>query len=198
MNNTEEIIERVDSYLNMMRYKYSSQEKLARLNILHDYYNSLEKDVAEEVFSSDIEVAEQLSSDLKLPVKVKGVFLYEGRPFKKWYTAEEIEKSVSNPLNQKFPLMLDHRDKEAGKVVGQVTKIKYDASIKGLRWWGHINDETFARNVIDESITEVSATIFSVAEYDHNLGLVGKNLTYKELSLVMTGRVSGNYVEVDD
>ena len=163
MKRTKEVLNRVDDYLRLMRFKYTELEKLSRLNILEDYYKTQEKKAGTETFTANIECAEQLAADkLILPLKVRGVFLTEGRPKAKYYTKEELEKSTKNPVNQSFPLMLDHMDNEAGKVIGMVDRIMYKSSISGLQWWGHINDETFARNVLDGAITDVSATIFSV------------------------------------
>jgi len=196
---TSDLIYKLDNYLKLIRYKYTELEKLSRLQILNDYYNSKKNEIGSEKLSSIVECGEQLKKGaFKLPLKVKGVFLTEGRPLAKFYTSEELEKSVVNPLNNSFPLMLDHKDTEAGKIIGQVTQIEYDDSIKGIRWWGHINSDTFARNVLDGSIKEVSATIYSIADYDELLGLVGKDLTYKELSLVMQGQEPNNSIMVDN
>jgi hypothetical protein len=198
MNKTEEVLNRLDKYLSLVRYQYTTQEKLSRLNILTDYYKTKSNESSIEKLSTKFEISEQLGKDLKLPLKVRGVFLTEGRPQRKYYPAEELMKATENSLNANFPLMLDHKDKEAGKVIGMVDKIRYDEQLRGIRWWGHINDETFARNVMDKAIKEVSATIYSVEEYDENLGIVGRDLTFKELSLVLSGAEPNNYVEVDE
>ena len=195
INRTERVLNRVNKYLSLMRYRYSTEEKLMRLHILSDYYKSLNMKASEEKLTSVIETAESLGKDTVLPLKVRGVFLTEGRPLKKYYLADELKSSVVNPVNSKFPLMLDHKDKEAGKVIGMVDKIEYDDVLQGLRWWGHINDDTFARNVADGAITQVSATIFSMSDFDEVYGLLGRNLTFKELSLVMNGADPGNFVE---
>ena len=196
IDNTERVIARVNAYLSLVRYNYSSQEKLMRLNILSDYYETLDKHATEEVFSSNMEFAEKLSKNLVLPLKVKGIFLTEGRPKVKYYSAEELSKAADNPINQKFPLMLDHVDNEASKVVGMVDKIEYDPALKGLRWWGHINSETFALNVMDGAIKQVSVTVLSSTDVDASNGIVGKNLTFSELSLVRTGAEPRNTIEV--
>ena len=180
------VIERSIETLNSMIY---------RNKLINIKYKSEDKKVSIEKLTSNIETSEHLTKTLKLPLKVRGVFLTEGRPKRKYYTAEELAKSVDNPMNKKFPLMLDHRDKEAGKVIGMVDKISFDATMKGVRWWGHVNAETFARNVLDGAIKEVSATIYSVEDWDEELGVVGKDLTYKELSLVMAGAEKNNYIE---
>ena len=151
MNRTEKILNRLDKYRRMVRYEYSGLEQLSRLQILSDYYATKAEtpNIERLSFEMDIECAEQLKKGFSLPLKVRGVFLTEGRPEKKFYTADELKFSTLNPLNQKFPLMLDHEDNKAGKVIGAVDKINYDEKLSGLRWWGHINDETFARNVMD-------------------------------------------------
>jgi len=196
MKNTKAVINRVNKYLSLMRYNYSSQEKLMRLKVLEDYYVAANVKASKESLASKIECAEQLKAgELKLPLKVRGVFLKEGRPDRKYYSATELEKAVNNPINNKFPLMLDHKDKEAGKVVGMVDKIVYDPKKRSIKWWGHINNETFARNVLDGAIKEVSVTVFSVTDIDATFGVVGYDLTFKELSLVMDGAVEGNYIE---
>ena len=196
--NTKRVLERLEKYLTLMRYKYADIEKLRRIEMLQSYYNHKHELCSEEVCMSSISVEEQLSADLILPLKVRGVFLTEGRPKRKYYTAAELKKAAENSLNSKFPLMLDHKDNEAGKIIGVVTRIEYDDKIKGIRWWGHINDETFARNVLDGAITEVSVTVYSDEYYDDKLGVVGKDLTFKELSLVIAGAEPNNYIEVDN
>lgn len=197
-NRTKEVLNKLDKYLRLMRFKYTDLEKLSRLKIINDYYNTKEKTANTETFMVKIECAEQLANGIfKLPLKVKGVFLTEGRPQAKFYTAEELENAADNAVNQKFPLMLDHKDKEAGKVIGMVDKIKYDSTIKGLRWWGHINNETFARNVLDGAITDVSATVFSVSRHTQEHGLEGVDLTFKELSLVIKGAEKNNFIISD-
>ena len=195
MNKTEKVIQRVNRYLSLVRYNYSSQEKLSRLHIINDYYNSINNKATEETLTTTFEMAEELTKELKLPLKVRGVFLTEGRPKRKFYTVEQLELSVGNPLNQRFPLCYDHKNKEVEKIIGVVTKIWYDKSIKGLRWQGRINNETAARNIIDKVIKEVSVTVFSVSDYDDNYGLAGKNLTFKELSVVWDGSEPNNSIE---
>jgi len=195
MNNTEKLIERLDSYLSMMRFNYTTQEKLARLKMLSDYYKVVNKKPTEEQCSVTIECAEQLSGKLVLPLKVRGIFLKEGKPKNKYYTAEALQKASNNPVNMKFPIMLDHRDREAGQIVGGVDKISYDQTLGGLRWWGHINSEMFARNIVDGLITDVSVTVFSTAEENVIHGLLGVDLTFGELSLVMKGAAEGNSIE---
>jgi len=180
-----------------MRYKLADEEKLKRIETLNRYYSKKKEQISEEVLSSTFGVVEQLTGELTIPLKVRGVFLTEGRPRRKYYSKEELEKAASNPVNQRFPLMLDHKDNEAGQVVGIVDKIEYDDSVKGLRWWGHINDERYARNVMDRAIQEASVTVYADEAYSEEYGVIGRDLTFKELSLVMKGADKGNYIEVD-
>ena len=198
MNNTEDVINRLNLYLSLTRFNYTTQEQLSRLSILRDYYKVMAELPSGEKLQTRIQFAEQLSGKLKLPLKVRGVFLTVGRPKAKYYLAEELEAAARNPVNQKFPIMLDHRDKEAGQIVGVVTKIQYNQAGEALSWWGHINDETFARNVIDSVITDVSATVYSSADYSEEYGLTGRDLTFGELSLVLKGADKGNYIEIDE
>jgi len=196
---TQKVIDRVNKYLRLMRFKYSSLEKLSRLEIINDYYSSKNENTYPEQLSSPVECSEELAKgELKLPLKVRGIFLTEGRPQRKYYSAKELEKSTKNPINQRFPMCLDHKDNEVGSIIGAVDRISYDASIKGIRWNGHINNETFARNVLDGTITDVSATIYSVSDYDNEYGLVGLDLSFKELSLVTQGAERKNTIEVDE
>ena len=197
MNRTEEVLNRINKYLSLTRYKYSTQEKLSRLNALENYYSVMGKLKSEEKLTAvTVESAESLSKEFKMPLKVRGVFLTEGRPKRKYYKSEELRKSVDNPINKSFPMCIDHRDNEVASIVGKVDKIWYDNAIKGLRYEAHINSETFARNVWDKVITQVSATIYSSEEFDKELGLVAKDLTFKELSLVCTGAEPDNSIEV--
>jgi len=194
---TQELLGRVNNYLSFMRYKYSTQEKLMRLKIIDDYYKVIDTNATIEKCNSTIEFAEQLSSKLKLPLKVRGVFLYEGRHLKKYYRGKDLKLSTQNVVNSSFPLMLDHEDSKAGKVIGMVDRIEYDDSIKGIRWFGHVNNQTHALNILDGAISEVSATIFAQPDYDSDLGLIGTSLVYGELSLVRSAQCKGAYVEAD-
>lgn len=186
-NHTEELIKKVDSYLTLMRFEYSAKEQLSRLKILENYYNTLNSKSTVEIIEGKAEIAESLSKDLVLPLKVKGVMLSEGKPKRKYYTAKEMKKAVSNPLNSRFPLMLDHRMNDASSIVGVVESIEFDESLNAIVWYGKINDETFARNVIDGIITQVSATIYSGDKLDDELGIVATDLIFRELSLVVSG-----------
>jgi len=196
MERTKEIIENVNKYLNFTRFKYLTEEKLSRLTILDNYYTLQNKQYSIEKLSVEVESAESLSKDFKLPLKVKGIFLTEGKPKNKYYTKESLKAAVSNVLNKTFPMCLDHKDKEVGSIVGKVDKIEYDDSIKGIRYYGHINSETVARNILDGVIKDVSATIYSSDEYNKELGIMtANNLTFTELSLVLNGAEKNNSIE---
>ena len=197
MNETEKVIDSVNKYLSLVRFKYSTEEKLNRLVILDDYYKINNTKYSNEKLTAEkIETAEQLSDKLILPLKVKGIFLSEGRPRRKYYTAEQLKLAAENPLNQKFPIALDHKDTEVVKIVGMVDGIEYDPKIKALRWFGHINSDVQARNILDKAVTQVSATIFASEQYDERLGIVGRDITFKELSLVYAGADPQNSIEI--
>ena len=197
MNETEKVIDSVNKYLSLVRFKYSTEEKLNRLVILDDYYKINNTKYSNEKLTAEkIETAEQLSDKLILPLKVKGIFLSEGRPRRKYYTAEQLKLAAENPLNQKFPIALDHKDTEVEKIVGMVDGIEYDPKIKALRWFGHINSDVQARNILDKAVTQVSATIFASEQYDERLGIVGRDITFKELSLVYAGADPQNSIEI--
>jgi len=205
MKTNKKLLNRVDNYISCFRQNLFNIESLSRINTLMSYYKD-EKDVSSEQLFTKIESAESLSGNLMLPLKVGGVFLTEGRPLKKYYSAGEIELSASNPINQKFPFMIDHKNKElvndntmfktCGNIIGAVTKIWYDSSIKGNRWEGHINDKTMALNVLDGVIGQVSVTVLSNTYHDDDFGLCGTNLTYDELSLVRVGADPHNSISV--
>lgn len=155
-----------------------------------------------EIVISQINFAEQLSDNFTLPLPVRGVFLTEGRHLKKYYSEKHLKQAPENPKNQRFPIIFDHEKNKygrpkTGKMIGVVSRIEFDDNINGLRWWGHINDELSARNILDRIITDVSATIYSDDEYDYELGLLGTSLLFQELSLVAKGKDSNNYIEVD-
>lgn len=158
-----------------------------------------------EVLHTSFETAESLSKNFTLPLKVKGVFLTEGRPQRKFYPRNELLKSVSNPKNGRFPIMADHRDKETSVIIGVVERLTFDNNIQlkdgsirpGIRWWGHINSETAARNILDRVINEVSVTVYSEEHFDEKLGIAGKNLVFSELSTVIHGADAGNSIEPD-
>ena len=196
MNNVEKVLNKINAYLTLVRYRYTNLEKLSRLHILNDYYQSKEKLSTQEKVKSKLSFADQLEDKFILPLKVHGYFLSEGRPKRKYYSAKELEKSVKNPLNHGFPFMLDHKDDEVGKIIGRVDRIEYDAEKRALKWFGHINDETNARNVLDGIISQVSATIYSTNFYDNENGLSGKDLVFKELSAVMKGADPINSIQV--
>jgi len=197
MDKHTEFLTKLNRYLALRTTELSTLEQLSRMNRITYIQNKLTKNKSSvERLSISIESAEHLAKGkFTLPLKVRGVFLTEGRPQNKYYYAEELEMAAKKPENQKFPLMLDHKHKEAGKIVGVVSEVLYDDKIKGLRWDGHINDETFARNVLDGIITDVSVTVWSTSDQDNVNGLLGRDLTFTELSLVMSGAEEDNYIE---
>lgn len=188
-------LEKLDSNISVLRYKSLCLERLSRLNQISDFYEKTSEQLHSEQFVSKMSTVEQLSEKFELPLHVQGVFLSEGQPYKKWYSGEELKKAADNSVNQSFPLMLDHKHTEAAYIVGKVTKISYDNNIRALRWWGHINDETHARNVLDGVISEVSVTVYAEDVQDGTGRILGTNLTFGELSLVRKGRDKKNSIE---
>jgi len=168
-------------------------------NLTNLYVQKLLTDVpVTERFVTDIGFAEQLGKGkMTLPLKVKGVFLTEGKPLKKYYPAKELELASGDSKNQQFKIVYDHRDKEAGAIVGMVDRIEYDSLIKGIRWWGHVNDSTAARNVLDGLITQVSVNVLSSRDYLSGVGIVGRDLEFVELSLVTEGSEPNNSLKLD-
>lgn len=143
-----------------------------------------------------VKVCENLSVDNKfsLPLYIKGKMLGVGRHKEKYYTEEALVKSIDSFV-RRIPCKLDHRRKEVASTIGAIDKIYWDSILKAVMYEGHINDETQARNVLDGLITDVSASVFSVDEYDAIHGLVGRELEYSELSFVEKGAFTGNTVE---
>jgi len=86
-----------------------------------------------------------------------------------------------------------------GDTVYSIAK-KYDSSAQAVvdfPFNTFSNDETFALNVIDGVINQVSATIFSLTDEDPVYGVVARDVTFKELSLVMKGAEPRNSIMVD-
>ena len=166
-----------------------TQETLSKINKI------LSNTKTNETIICTVKTEESLSVGFKLPLKIKGKMLGVGKHKFKYYSAEELKKSVLANIKP-FPVKLDHRFNEVGSTVGAVDKIYYDNMDNCVRYEGHINDETFARNILDKVITEVSATIASEDYADPEFGIVAKNLEYKELSLVTEGAYGSNSLEV--
>ena len=184
------------------------EQEAIKLDILSklDRAESLFSKSVPETITFNIDFAESLGKGLTLPLMVRGVFLVESRPKRRFYLAEELQKAVVNPMNKRFPIKQDHRDGETSVIIGVVEKLVFDnyitlndGSVKaGIRFWGHINDETTARNILDGIITDVSVTVYAEKEqHDNKYGLVGRGLTFSELSTVVTGSVNGNFIEPD-
>jgi len=181
------------------------EQELIRNNIIMklDMVERLIDNKIPEIFRSGFKTAESLSKDFKLPLKVKGVFLTEGRPQRRWYGKEELYEATRNPKNQRFPIITDHRDSETSVIIGVVENLTFDPHIQlkdgsiraGIRWKGHINDETSARNIFDRIINEVSVTVYSEEYNDMKTGITGKKLFFSELSTVIHGAEIGNSIE---
>jgi len=192
-------------YLKLEEKLLREQLSVERINRVKSYIQKLDSKIAElslpksELILTDVKSAESLGklNDIKLPLRVKGIFLSEGRPKERFYTAEELKKAVNNPNNVTFRIMQDHRENETSMIVGKVDKIEYDESIKGLRWWGHINDETTALNILDGLIKQVSVTVYSTKDWSDEYGVIGRDLEFSELSTVIEGAEPINSMELD-
>ena len=170
------------------------KETLAKIDAILNKYDR----GSEKLAISIIKTAEHLSKDgkLKLPLQVKGVMLGVGRHKEKFYSDEELKKSVAKYKNKAFPIKLDHRNTEAGSTIGAVDRLFWMPEKQAIGFEGHINDETHARNLIDGTHTDVSATIFSMKMFDENYGVTGSDLDYDELSIVCEGAFKGNSIKV--
>lgn len=184
------------------------EQEIIRGNILKNLNKSesILNGLLPENINFKLEYAESLGEGFVLPLKVRGIFLVEGKPKRRYYLGEDLKESISNPANKRFPIKQDHREDETSPIVGVVERLSYDPNIKlengnikpGLRFWGHINDETTARNILDGIIKDVSVTVYAGKEsYDEKYGIIGKKLVYSELSTVVKGSVRGNYIEPD-
>lgn len=199
-NEITKLINKVDSRMMFLEVEQLAKERLSRLEKISKHFST--ERFSQEKVKIKLEFTEQLSKDLKLPLKVRGMMLKESRPKKKFYSGEELSASVNNPINNSFPIIDDHETNKFGQprvknIIGAVDKLKYNENKKVIEWFGHINSELYARNVMDGLIKEVSATIQSVSDFDENYGLVGVDLVYTELSLVMDGAVEGASIMVD-
>jgi len=150
-----------------------------------------------ETIGITLKTSEHLSIDGKvsLPLKIRGKMLGVGRHKERFYTEKELRWSVGFHQGKSIPIKLDHRDKEVASIVGAIDKLIWDDTEKAVRYEGHINDETQARNILDNVVREVSATIDSIREYDMTLGIMGVQPEYHELSLVVKGAYTGNTLE---
>jgi len=149
-----------------------------------------------EKLSCQIKTAEQLSKLTKgIPLKVRGKMLGVGRHKERYYTKIELMKAVKKYNGKKFPIKLDHRDKEVGSTVGVVDRLFWIESEEAIGYDGHINSETMALNILDGVVKDVSATIYSMKDYDPILGVVGFDLDFSELSLVHEGAYDNNTIK---
>jgi len=169
---------------------------LHALKIEENYLQSSIENDSSEIIFNEINNLEQLAKKLVLPLKIKGTFLKVGRPLARFYSEEEIKKGIQN-TTVPFPIHNDHRDKETSTMVGTITKIFWDDKEKVAKYVGHINDETSARNVLDGIVNQISATINSVKVFDPEEGLVGKDLSFSEISLVILGAEESNTLLID-
>jgi len=149
-----------------------------------------------EKLSCQMKTAEHLSKKmLSIPLKVRGKMLGVGRHKERYYTTTELMKAVKKYEDKKFPIKLDHRDKEVASIVGVVDRIFWIPSENAIGYDGHINDKTMALNILDGVVNDVSATIFSMKDFDEQLGVIGFDLDFTELSLVTDGAYKDNTIK---
>ena len=151
-----------------------------------------------EKLSVTYKTSEHLSKEGKLilPLNIKGKMLGIGRHKDRYYGKEELIKSAEKYKERKFPLKLDHREKESGSTIGMVDLIYWDNESQCIKYEAHVNDETHARNIVDGGHTDVSATIYSVQLYDDKLGVIATDLDFSELSIVVIGAYEDNSLEI--
>ena len=178
-----------------LRDTIKEEETLAKIDAILNRYD---KRSSEILNVETLKTAEHLSNDgkLKLPLQVKGVMLGVGRHKEKFYTIEELKKSVAKYKGKSFPIKLDHRNTEAASTIGAVDRLFWIPEKQAIGFEGHINDETHARNIMDGMHTDVSATIFSMKMMDDSYGVIGSDLDYDELSIVCEGAFIGNSIKV--
>jgi len=186
------LIKTEEKLINLKRY-LKQREILSKID---NHINKLSSHIPEKL-PITVKIAENLSIDgkLSLPLKIRGNMLGVGRHKDRYYTEEELIKSIELNKGKVIPLKVDHRLTEVGATVGAVDKLYWDSINKVIKYEAHINDETHARNILDSVIKEVSASIFSIREFDKILGIVGINLEFGELSLVEDGAFEGNTLE---
>ena len=173
-------------------------KQLEMLSKIDTVINKIENKMPEQI-SCTIKTSEQLSKDgtIQLPLPIRGKMLGIGRHKSKFYTKEELMKSVETFKNItiQMPCKVDHKIKEVMATIGAIDRLFWDETEQVIKYEGHINDETQARNILDRVVKEVSASIFS-EEYIHPVyGFSGKELEYGELSLVEKGSFKGNTLE---
>jgi hypothetical protein len=177
----------------------SADEKLVKAELcINTFLRNEYLSRTNEKVGCDVKTTEELAkgSKFKLPLKIKGKMLGEGRHKIRFYNKQELLKATKNPANKKFPLKVDHRKDEVASIIGGVDDIYWDDIDNCIRYIAHINDETQARNAVDGLITDVSVNIDAINYVDEQLGLCGKDLDFLELSFVVDGAYEGNTVEV--
>jgi len=177
--------------------KLATQLKyLEMLSSLATISNDLQSKIPERI-SVTIKSEENLGvGDFVLPLKVVGRMLGIGRHKHKYYSEEELKKSVVTHGKKKLSFKLDHKKDETSSTVGAVDRIYWDDDEKAIMYEGHINSEIQARNIIDGVVKEISAGILSMTRLDTSYGVIGTNLEYTELSLVEAGSYKENTIGV--
>ncbi len=146
-----------------------------------------------ETFVFPIQSSESLSKNFKLPLNIQGTFLRPGKPKERYYSLSTLQE-VPNKTKLPIPFHHDHKDKESSSVVGAVTKLSVEGGVG--RYFGHVNDETTARNILDKVINEISVTIFSTPIKRLEYETEGIDAYLTEISFVKSGAEEGNTLEV--
>ena len=177
-----------------LRDTIKQKETLAKIDRILKKFDSR----TSEKLSATIKTCEHLSKTgkLSMPLKIKGKMLGVGRHKERYYTSAELIRAANKYKGLRFPLKLDHQDKKAAATIGLVDRIYWNDKEQAIKYEAHVNSLTHARNVVDKAHTDVSATIFSIKNYDPILGLVGLDLDFSELSIVHDGAFEGNTLEV--
>ena len=201
MNKIENYIERLsDEYRKDLSGKYN--EAIFK-NIYNRMTDNLPVEVGQETLTNGIETYEHLSKTFKMPLKISGTFIREGKPKNRFYRGSEIEIGIQRTQGiLPIPIYNDHKEmdpdmkiKSTGNIIGAITKVHYNAETKSGLYEGHINDEKNARNVFDGVVKEISATIVGKNIYSEH-GVEGTTLTFTEISLVNQGSELNNTLEV--
>ena len=166
------------------------------LSKLKTVSNKIESKIPEKL-SATIKTYEHLSAsgEVTVPFKVRGSMLGVGRHRVKFYSEEELKKSVEVNSGKVIPIKLDHRGEEAASTIGMIDRLFWDEATMSVMYEGHINNLAYAMNVNDSATTDVSATILSEKSFSNLFGIIGTGLEYSELSLVEEGAYRGNFIE---
>ena len=153
---------------------------------------TLSKPTEEKVGVEMLTQEDLTAKDLVLPLQVKGTMLGPGVFKTRFYKKEQLKTAVEN--FKPFEIRLDHMKDGKRYVIGLVDKVEWLEDEEKIAYWGHINDETHARTVLD-GLVQVSVSTLANDIYEPGLGKVGYGIKFKELSLVDEGAYPENSIE---